>query len=283
MVARAAARDEGQRGGVWMQAATGDQTRDSIVSGAALDGERLETQLSARERFKGTQIGADLTSGAAVFGITAGYGDNTVRLKDTGNALNLSGFNVGAYGGWSDGRLFVAALAKADFADAKLDFQSAGTQAQVDVTTFGIQAEAGWRLGGPGFFAEPMVSVSWTTSEIDDVEVAQGSFAFGDGANVRGKAGMRVGGAWDLSDDLGLQPSLGLFAIRDFAGEDGLRFRSGPATLAVDGAQAYTYGRLEGGLTLTGAGGLDTFVKGEADFAGDVSGMAVRAGFSWRW
>ncbi|HEX8257914.1 MAG TPA: autotransporter outer membrane beta-barrel domain-containing protein, partial [Allosphingosinicella sp.] len=281
---RLAARDSGEAGrGVWGQAFTGGQTVEDLGYGTSFDGETYGETLSTKEKYSGLQFGGDLIGGPVRLGVTAGYGDADLRLRESGNEIKAKGFNVGVYGGWSNRLLFVDLLGKIDFADIEFDARSAGARRDFDATIYGLRADAGLRLGGETFFAEPMVSLAWTNASIDDFEVDQGEFRLGGGSGLLGQAGLRAGGRWALGGGYALSPSGGLFAVKELAGGNGLGFHSGTASLAIEGDRPGLYARAEGGLTLSSGSGWDFSLRGQGDFGGDVSGAAVRAGFNWRW
>jgi hypothetical protein len=269
--------------GLWGQFFTGDQKIDGLNYGAQFDGDAYSEAVTAKEKYSGFQLGGDLLSGPVRVGVTAGYGDNDVRLNASGNRIEAKGFNLGVYGGWIGGPWFVDVLGKVDFPEIAFHAGSAGVRRNVDATIFGVRADAGLRLGGERFFAEPMVSLSWTKASLDDFDVPEGNFRLDDGAGLLGQAGIRGGGKWALGGGYTLSPSAGLFAVKELGGDGGLRFRSGGGTLEVDGDLPGTFARAEGGLSLSGSGGWDVYLRGQGDFGGDVSGAAVRAGFNWRW
>ena len=283
---RLTARDAGEAPsghGFWGQAFTGDQGLDDLRSGTTFDGEALQETISTREKFSGLQVGGDIIRGAARLGVTGGFGATDARLRGGDNRIKADGFNLGVYGGWSGGPLFIDLLTKIDFAEIELDARSAGVRRQVDASIFGLRADAGLRLGGRMFFAEPIVSLAWTHASVDDFEVEGAEFRLGNGTSLLGQAGLRVGGKWTLRGGYTLTPSAGLFAVKELGDGPGLAFQSGSLVLAVDGGRPGTFGRGEAGLTLSSGRGWDAFLRGQGDFAGGVSGTAVRAGFNWRW
>ena len=142
----------------------------------------------------------------------------------------------------------------------------------------GGKVEAGVRFGSTAFFAEPLVSLAYSRISLDDVDIDGNAFDYDGFTGLRGKAGLRLGGSTDIGGGSTVAFYVGGAAVKEFEGEDGLRFTSGGQTIALVGDQLGTYGQGTLGVNITMAGGISGFIEGHGEFGDEYRGGGGRAG-----
>jgi outer membrane autotransporter protein len=131
-------------------------------------------------------------------------------------------------------------------------------------------------------FFEPIASLAWTTTDIDGFSASGASVTFDDADSLIGKAGARLGGTFG-SGNVVWTPYIGVYAVEEFDGENGLSFTSGPTTISFQDEGRGSWGQVDFGFTAQTFYGLEGFLKGEWNFGGDADGGAGRLGVRWRW
>nr|WP_240454596.1 autotransporter domain-containing protein [Caulobacter sp. 17J65-9] len=273
--------DRGQGAQGWVQAFGGEQSEDRGTERFTVGGAPSDVNLAYEQSYRGLQTGVDWSTGDTVLGVTIGFGDSEQRMA-SGNSAEFGGFNFGAYGGWNPGSFFVNGLVKADVYKTRLGLRTLQASEEVDGRTWGAKAEAGWRVGGDGWFFEPSARLSWTDVDMDGFSAAGGTVEFGDASSLLGEAGARFGTHW-TNGVVDLVPYLGLFAVDEFDGENQTAFSIAGDTFRLTDEAAGAHGRVDFGVTAVTFHGLEGFVKGEALVGGDAEGYSARLGVRWRW
>ena len=125
----------------------------------------------------GVQGGLDYQSGGTILGVTFGYEKSNVDFDTSLSALNLHGYNVGAYAAFQSGPFFINAIGKVDWINANSQ-PAAGASTSFDATSWGLRGNAGLRLQPGHVFFEPGASLSWVDVNIDNYTVAGATVAF---------------------------------------------------------------------------------------------------------
>ena len=127
---------------------------------------------------------------------------------------------------------------------------------------------------------EPVVTLSYTDSDLDDLSVPGGTFTFEDNKSLRGEAGVRIGG--DFAMRLGrIRPFMGVFVVEEFEGRNADVFNSGPTAVRLEDVEPDTHRKVSVGLNLLEQNGVNLFIRGDAAFAGEADGGSVRIGARW--
>jgi hypothetical protein len=274
-------------GRLWLQSLgevnTRKDRRDFDLGGLA----QPDVNLSYRQDAFGTQVGFDVIDGSAeggaIAGVTAGYLNSTTRfLAGGGDRFQVDAFNVGVYAGFHGGPFFVDGLAKYDFYKVGRRSYIAGLNGDNDAHAWGGKVEAGLRLGSASFFAEPLVSLAYSRTSLDDFEVGADAFDYDRFEGLRGKAGLRLGGRTDLAGSTLAFYAAGA-AVKEFEGRDGLRFTSGGQVISVRGDRLNTFGQGTLGMNVTMASGVSGFVEGHGEFGKEYRGGGGRVGLRVRF
>jgi hypothetical protein len=270
-------RDAGRgRGmGLWLQGWTGERERNGTqtLAGAGT------FDVSFEQDFQGLQGGFDFRRGGGVLGITAGAGRSDATFALTGNPVDMNVWNIGLYAQGRAGPLWVNALAKHDWAELEIA-PGAGLGAQFDAQLFGIQANAGLRLGGGPVFAEPSVGLSWVQADLDSFASGPATVEPGIATSLRARAGLRAGARLPLGGGA-LLPFVAANVYEEIGGRNESDFTLGE-TLRLFDEPAGTRGQAAAGISFAAAG-FEAFVRGETDFSGGADAKAVRAGARLRF
>jgi len=217
---------EGLGGGIWMRA-SGEQTDREVVSTTSMGGTPFVVDSTHRQDTYAITGGVDILSAADgnmgyVVGLMAGYAHTDVAYDASANAQAMDAWTGGVYGGLVVGQLFVDAIVNAnnviiDTDAPAFNFEPEGTILSSRMISLGGQVEAGWRmLFDGGFFAEPLASVSYVRSKMDDLEIRPDdtsrpglAVSFEDPSSFRAGVGARFGVD---SDFAGMRTQVSLLA-----------------------------------------------------------------------
>jgi Autotransporter beta-domain len=268
---------DGRRGrgvALWLQGWTGERERDGTQSLAGAG----TFDVSFEQDFQGLQGGLDFQSGSGVIGITGGAGRSDAAFV-SGNPVDMEVKNLGLYAQVRAGPLFFNALAKRDWAELDIN-PGAGLGAEFDADLFGVQANAGLRLGSGAFFAEPSVGLSWVQADLDSFESGPATVEPGGVDSLRARAGLRVGARLPIGGG-DLLPFAAVNVYEELDDGNETEFTLGE-TLRLFDEPAGTRGQAAAGISFVAAG-FEAFVRGEMDFSGGDDAKAVRAGARLRF
>jgi hypothetical protein len=288
-------RDSGRQPGweMWAQAFGGAQNDTRPSQHFTVGGFGFNPNLGTDEDYRGFQMGGDqLSANHWLWGFTGGYMDQNGRFRaldpvtGTGggvvhNDVDLTGWNVGVYGGWNSGGFFLNGLIKGDWFSADINMQSAGVRRDVDGDSWGAKGEMGFRWGGPSFYLEPIADVDWISTHIDSVTMAGATFNWSDATSSKGELGARIGGTWGS-----IIPYVGAYWVDQWSGDNKMTMLTGagcPSCMSIEDTRPGSYGKSDFGFTITNWSGLEGFLKGEALFGSNVEGYAARLGVRWHW
>ncbi|PNU02218.1 autotransporter [Novosphingobium guangzhouense] len=267
-------------GGFWLQMSGGVDKRDEMRAVSQF-GITRSYDLDYRQDYFGGQLGFDIGTmgekGGVVFGLTGGYLSSSLRFKEA-TRFDYDGVNLGAYASLQAGGFFANALVKYDHYWIDAHGGSTGYKASFGGDAIGAQAEAGARFGSTGFFAEPLASIAYVRTSLDDLDALGQVLDYGRADGLRGKAGLRIGGTRPIGGGNMLTFYASGMAVKEFKGRDGATFVSGPYALALGNRRIGTYGQGSLGLNVTTPGGISGFIEGTLDASGEYSGVGGRAG-----
>lgn len=231
----------------------------------------------------GYEFGSGVDGDGAVFGITGGYLNSTLGFDGVADRAEYDVFNIGAYAGIGAGGFFADALLKYDFIDASIVAPTPGYTAELDGKAYGARLQAGYRWGGEGFFAEPVVSIEYQRTSLDDFSALGATIDYDRFEGLRGMAGLRLGGRSEIGGRNTMTYYLGGRAVHEFAGDDGLVFTSGTSSIAIANNPLDTFGRFELGLNIATPGNVTGFIEANADIGSDYNSYGGRAGLRVRF
>lgn len=267
---------------LWAQGYGGTESQDRVRSFNP-GGVPTTVDLSYDQEFQGLQFGGDVqrSMGATrmVFGLTGGFSQSDLMFAG-GNSIEFRGGNIGAYAALTAGGFFLNGLVKADGFEATVFSRTALFRADIDGTSYGAKGEIGYRLNLGNVFVEPVATLAYVDSDLDDLMVPGGVFTFEDGESLRGEAGIRMGADFAFGSNR-VQPFVGVFAVEEFEGQNTALFTSGTTAFGLQDLETDTYGKVSLGLNLLGQSGVNLFIRGDSAFAGEAKGGSLRIGARW--
>ena len=151
-------------------------------------------------------LGAVSQDGAWVLGLMGGLARSDVEFDATPTEVVSTGFTGGVYASYLAGPLFLDASLSGAVLDVNVEVPNMHLDDNVNLTqtikSYGVRLEAGWRLEpGAGLFVEPLASLVFVRTKIDDIDVpgGGGTIDFDDSyTSSRLGAGLRLGTGSEL-------------------------------------------------------------------------------------
>jgi outer membrane autotransporter protein len=247
-----------------------------------------------QQDYFGGQAGLDLGGGSGerggfAVGVTGGYINSTMHFAGA-NRLNYDAANAGVYASYTSGNVFANVLGKYDWYWANLQDQTAGIQQSFKGHSYGARGEVGLRFGSDSFFVEPAASLSYVKTRLDNFTVLGTQVAFDEDDGLRGRAGARLGGQFNVLGSKGAF-YLGGNYVREFKSRDGVTFTGGGQTFTFQNTRPREYGEGLVGLSIGQANGVSGFMEAtytrsfKDDSAGrlPIEGAGGRAGLRVRF
>ncbi len=278
------------------------QSRDAHWAGAGIDGIRGWGQFfgGAQDRqsgrsvtnfgvtqafntsydtnYYGFQGGIDGVRGPLTLGLTAGYAGADQHFLATGDKTFIQGYNVGGYAGVVMGGLFVNALVKYNGDKIQMGSILPVSVTNLSAHTYSGVVEAGYRFGGESFFVEPIASIDYQRTTLDNFGAFNSTFNFRNYDSELGKAGVRFGGRMGTFGGATVAPYFAILAEHEYRGQNGFTFSNGGFALNYADDRRGTFGHATAGLNLISARGVDGYLQGDIDFARGTGGGGARVG-----
>lgn len=229
-------------------------------------GQSRNTDTGYQQDYFGGQIGFDVSGGSGerggfAAGVTGGYISSSQNFAGSADRLRFDAINGGVYGSYSAGNFFINALGKYDYYWADATASSAGFQQEFNGSAYGARAEAGLRFGNDSFFIEPAASISYIKNDFDDLNPLGTSIRFDEDEGLRGRAGGRIGGEFDISGSK-MAVYAGANYVHEFKGRDNVTFVGGGQTLTFRNNRLDDHGEAILGLTISQNQGISGFIEG---------------------
>ena len=90
-----------------------------------------------------------------------------------------------------NGGFYVDAEVKGDF--LSVEYTTPSAEVSTTATSVGVLANAGYRMEGNGGFIEPIVSLAYVNTRLDDASGGGADISYSNGTSFRGGVGARVG------------------------------------------------------------------------------------------
>lgn len=135
-------------------------------------------QRIAQMTFGADLLGAVTDDAAWVVGAMGGLSRTDVEYDATPTEVVYTGFNGGIYGSWVVGRMFVDAVLSGSVLDLNAEVPNMHLGDNVNLTqtvkSYGAQLEGGWRFENENVFVEPIASLSFIRTKIEDIDIPGG-------------------------------------------------------------------------------------------------------------
>lgn len=278
----------GESGGrLWVQMHGAVEQRDNVrdVSYAGLN---RTLDLGYDQDYFGGQIGFDFGGSAGedgnfAFGITGGYVNSEMKFNGVTDRTAFDAFNAGAHAGINSGSLFANVLAKYDWYKVEADSAIGQYAAELDGNAYGAQGEIGFRLGSDRFFVEPVGSISYVRTDLDNLNVQNSTIAFLDDEGLRGKLGARLGASFPSA----LLNTVALYAggnyVHEFKGDDSIDFTNNGRTVRIDNRAIGDYGEAVAGVNIGSPTSVSGFIEANGAKGSELDAYGARAGLRFRF
>jgi len=233
-------------------------------------------------------VSASGTNEAWLFGIMGGYVGSDLSYDKSSTDVDYSAGSIGAYATYLNGGWFVDAVIKADLGNMDYSSNLGGgfsDSTSSDFTSIGAVLDTGYRFdGGSGVFFEPKATLSYVSTDIDNMNVLGTRVKFDDGDSLMGRLGGRIGTSMDGAASI-TELYLEANAWNEFEGDYKASLLSNGFSVPVGYDTGGLYGEVAGGVNIFGtAEGWNGFAKaavqfGEDDFIGYSGNLGFRYGF----
>ena len=270
----------------WGQTFGSTQSRDSGQT-VSVFGQTQSVDLSYEQTSIGLETGFDLVAplraGALVGGVSGGFTTSDLHFRTVGSGADYQVANIGLYGAYLLGPLFVNALVKYDH-DVVSAFSATARYAQgLDGDSYGARVEAGYRWSHDRVYVEPLVEIGYVQTRLDGFSAEASQIDFRTTNSLRAQLGLRSGLTLVASDTVRLAPYVGAHAVQEFDGRDPVIFSNGGYSLDFASHRPGTSGEGAVGMDFASAAGLRGFIEGDGDFGGGYSGGGGRLGVRFAW
>lgn len=271
---------EADGGRLWLQMYGQSSVRDGSQTFTSFNLTRA-VDLSYKQDTFGGQLGLGIGGGgdgAFAFGVTGGYQSSDVKFAGSADGARFDAVNLGAYASFQSNSVFANVLGKYDYYWINANSPSSGLGDKLHGKSYGVQGELGIRLGSDSFYAEPVATLAYVRTDLNDLRAPAATIDFDQLDGLRGKAGLRIGSKVDL----GGSATAVIYAqgnyVHEFKGEDGLTFDTGGAGLAYRNRAIGDYGQGKIGVSIGGAGSVSGFIEGFGNIGGNYKGGGGRGG-----
>ncbi|MBI3418641.1 MAG: autotransporter domain-containing protein [Proteobacteria bacterium] len=230
--------------------------------------------------------------GRIIVGGQGGYVRSDVDFST--NSAEFTGAIAGAYVTFLKGGFFADGAFKANFLNMDYTAPTLGGSASADVRSYGGEFDAGQRFPLAGLnvgpmgdaFVEPVVSLVYVRTSIDNFTIAGTTVDFKDNESLRAGGGLRAGATVSDTNALKAKVAVTGRVWNEFLGDNKVTLHSaGPDTTVTDTFDG-VFG--EGGVSLNlfGKGanaGVSGFVNGSVKVGQDYLSPGVTAGARFEW
>jgi len=274
-------------GGLWVQMHASRDNRENVVD-ANNFGLARNFDLGFKQDYFGGQAGFDFggragDDGNFAFGLTGGYINSQVNFGGVTDRLSFDAFNGGGYATVNSGSLFVSVLGKYDYYRASSTSQSGQYTAKFKGDAYGAQAEVGFRLGSNTFFVEPIATIAYVRTNLNDLEVQNSVVDFRNADGFRGKLGARLGASIAGSGDNVVVLYAGGNYVHEFRDDDNIDFISGGQTIRIANGPRGDYGEGMIGINISATNMVSGFIEANGAKGSEFDAFGGRAGLRIRF
>ncbi len=274
-------------GGLWVQMHASRDNRENVVD-ANNFGLARNFDLGFQQDYFGGQAGFDFGGSAGddgnfAFGLTGGYINSSVNFGGVTDRLSFDAFNGGAYATVNSGSLFASVLGKYDYYKANSNSQSGQYAAKFKGDAYGAQAEVGFRLGSDTFFVEPLATIAYVRTNLNDLEVQNSVVDFRNADGFRGKLGARLGASIAGSGENVVVLYAGGNYVHEFRDDDTIDFISGGQTISIANGPRGDYGEGMIGVNISATNKVSGFIEANGAKGSEFDAFGGRAGLRIRF
>ena len=227
---------------------------------------------------------ADDGRGIWLAGVMGGYLRSVVDFENSATNADFESGAVGGYVTYLQGPWFLDAKLMANI--GSIDYSgSHAAEADANVTSIGGVLDTGYRIDRGRYFIEPGATLSYVSTDIDNLAVYGTSVNFASGDSLRGRLGIRLGTTFQ-DQQAKYEPFLGLSAWYEFLGDNSISLVSNEYALRATDDVNGAIGEVSGGVNVYSlvGDGVSGFLKGNLEFGkDDYLGFAGSFGVRVDW
>jgi outer membrane autotransporter protein len=278
---------ESSGGGLWIQMhGSRDRREDTLAVNNF--GLARDYDLGFDQDYFGGQAGFDFGGGIGAdgnfaFGVTGGYVNSSVGYAGVADRLSFDAFNGGVYAMANSGIIFLNVLGKYDYYLARSESQVSQYNEKFRGDSYGAQGEIGLRLGGDNFFIEPVATVAWVRTNLNDLTVGNSAIEFRGDDGLRGKAGARIGARLGEMGGNAIMAYAGGNFVREFKAEDTIDFTNSGQTINAFNRPRGDYGEGVVGLNIGASNMASGFIEANGAKGDQFEAFGARGGLRIRF
>lgn len=204
----------GQMGGVWAKVSGSLTDRQADVLQYIPPGPPVTIDTSLSQNTYAVLGGVDFTpvdSGDGSFraGLFGGYVKSTATFDTYGATADMQGGTIGVYGAFTSGGFYADAELKTDVIDVTYNLPFApGFDVNGQSTSVGVLANTGYRMQSGDLYFEPLASLAYVHTEMDDLTAGTATVSFSNGESLRAGIGAKVGATFGQPGEINTEISL---------------------------------------------------------------------------
>ncbi|MCH5376948.1 MAG: autotransporter outer membrane beta-barrel domain-containing protein, partial [Planctomycetes bacterium] len=276
--------------GGWVQVfgATAQRDQDRVQSFALLN-RNFQYDIGYDQKTGGVVggiDGGDVRNGTGyMFGLMGGYVGGSQDFDNSTTNVDIQSGVFGAYMTFLSNGWFIDGKFAAQFGN--LDYSNRGatvaSSSDAHFSQYGITVDGGYRFNFGQTFIEPGATLSWVSTDLDNLNVYSTNVRFGDGDSLRGRLGLRIGTQVAYGAGARMEPFLGASIWQEFDGSNSASITSNGFTFTSRDSTEGTYGEISGGLNFFD-GNWNGFIKGDAQFGeNDYQSYSGQAGIRMKF
>ena len=268
--------DGGTRSGLWAKVSGSWTECDTSVTESMVTYDTGSTQ-----EIYSVLGGADMkpwgADSAVRLGLFGGYVTSSLDFDLGTTSADYDGGVVGGYAAYNDGAFYADVTVKGDILNT--DYSFAGVEVDADVTNIGVAGNTGYRMQMGAGFVEPIASIAYVHSDVDDFTGGGGTVSFSQNDSLRAGAGARIGAAFATGGGMTELAVLGrVWNEFQEANEVTVTDGMGSTTTFSDDIEGI-FGEVQATATVSNASKtLSAFLSGGGQFGEDFTSWNARAG-----
>lgn len=280
----------GQMGGVWAKVSGSLTDRQADVLQDIPPGPPVTIDTSLSQKTYAVLGGVDFTpvdSGDGSFraGLFGGYVQSTATFDMYGATADMEGGTIGVYGAYTSGGFYADAELKTDVIDVTYNLPFApGFDVNGKSTSIGVLANTGYRMQTGDLYFEPLASLAYVHTEMEDLTAGTATVSFSNGESLRAGVGARVGATFGQPGEVNTEISLLAKVWNEFEDANVVTVSDGTNSATFTDDISGLFGEVRAtGTMFSSASGLSAFasagVKFNEDFTTVDGKLGVRVGF----
>jgi outer membrane autotransporter protein len=268
----------GNRSGLWARMSGGWDSRNTTVSDSVLGSVDTGFSQSTFEVLGGGDFSPSGIAGPFRFGVFGGYTTSSLDFSSFGASADYKGGVLGGYAAYTNGGYYADAQVTWD--PLSLTYHMPFGDVSSNAKSLGVLANTGYRMQHGAYFVEPIASLAYVDTRLDDFSAGGASVDFSNGESLRAGAGGRVGTSFATWGGTMTEVSVLGKLWNEFESAnkvtvtDGLG-HSSTFTSGISGV----FGELSASASIyTADRSVSGFVSGGAQFGADFTNWEAKAG-----